>query len=244
MNNTHSVTVDQLTRKFGSFVAVDQISFQVYQGEIFGFLGANGAGKTTTIKMLCGLLLPTSGAGTVAGFDIYRQTNEIKQNVGYMSQKFSLYDDLTVNENLEFYAGIYGVSGTEFKMVKQAVVEAIDLQSHLDKLTKSIPLGWKQRLALSCAIMHKPKILFLDEPTAGVDPISRRAFWSLIYELADNGTTVFVTTHYMDEAEYCNRLSIMHDGKIVAIGSPQQLKQSTSQSNMEDVFIKLVQGKI
>jgi ABC-2 type transport system ATP-binding protein len=244
MNNNYSVVVEELTRQFGSFVAVDHITFRIKFGEIFGFLGANGAGKTTTIRMLCGLLLPTSGKGSVADFDIYTQTDDIKQNIGYMSQKFSLYEDLTVAENLEFYGGIYGLSKSELKAASETIIESIHLQEYLHKLTRDIPLGWKQRLALSCAILHKPKILFLDEPTGGVDPISRREFWNLIYDLAENGTTIFVTTHYMDEAEYCNRLSIMHDGKIIAIGSPQELKQSYQKEFIEDVFIDLVKKQL
>ena len=244
MENEFSVKVEELTRTFGDFVAVDHASFQVYKGEIFGFLGANGAGKTTTIKMLCGLLMPTSGTAYVSGFDIYKQTEEIKQNIGYMSQKFSLYEDLTVAENLEFYGGIYGLNNHELKIARNQAVHSTGLGDHLHKLTRDIPLGWKQRLALSCAIMHQPKILFLDEPTGAVDPISRRNFWSLIYDLADNGTTVFVTTHYMDEAEYCNRLSIMHDGKIIAIGSPRELKQDYHKETIEDVFIDLVKKQL
>jgi ABC-2 type transport system ATP-binding protein len=244
MENEFSVKVDELTRFFGNFVAVDHVSFQVYKGEIFGFLGANGAGKTTTIKMLCGLLMPTSGTAYVSGFDIYKQTEEIKQNIGYMSQKFSLYEDLTVKENMEFYGGIYGLDKDELKNARDQAVESTGLSDHLHKLTRDIPLGWKQRLALSCAIMHQPKIIFLDEPTGGVDPISRRNFWSLIYDLAYNGTTVFVTTHYMDEAEYCNRLSIMHDGKIIAIDSPRELKQSYQKETIEEVFIDLVKKQL
>lgn len=244
MENYFSVEVENLTRTFGDFVAVDHITFQVRYGEIFGFLGANGAGKTTTIRMLCGLLLPTSGKGKVANFDIYSQTEQIKQNIGYMSQKFSLYEDLTVRENLEFYGGIYGLTNHELRIAKEEAVRSTGLGDHLDKLTRDIPLGWKQRLALSCAILHQPKILFLDEPTGGVDPISRRNFWSLIYDLADGGTTVFVTTHYMDEAEYCNRLSIMHDGKIIALGSPQELKQQLGKKTIEEVFIELVRSEL
>lgn len=244
MENHFSVKVKELTRLFGNFIAVDHVSFQVYKGEIFGFLGANGAGKTTTIRMLCGLLMPTSGLAYVSGFDIYRQTEEIKQNIGYMSQRFSLYEDLTVEENMEFYGGIYGLNNHELKIARDQVVQSIGLGDHLHKLTRDIPLGWKQRLALSCAIIHQPQILFLDEPTGGVDPISRRNFWSLIYDLADRGTTVFVTTHYMDEAEYCNRLSIMHDGKIIAIGSPRDLKQSYQKESIEDVFIDLVMKQL
>ncbi|MCI0515679.1 ABC transporter ATP-binding protein [candidate division KSB1 bacterium] len=240
MTREISVEVSELTRNFGNFVAVDHVSFQVHDGEIFGFLGANGAGKTTTIKMLCGLLLPTSGTGFVEGFNIYTQTEKIKQNIGYMSQKFSLYEDLTVNENLEFYGGIYGLAGREFSAARAQAIQYTGLAAHVNKLTRAIPLGWKQRLALSCAIMHQPKILFLDEPTGGVDPISRREFWKLIYDLAAGGTTVFVSTHYLDEAEYCNRLSIMHDGKIIAIDSPQGLKARYQQPTIEDVFITLV----
>lgn len=244
MENHISVNVEDLTRTFGEFVAVDHVSFQVYTGEIFGFLGANGAGKTTTIKMLCGLLMPTSGSAYVSGFDIYKQTEQIKQNIGYMSQKFSLYEDLTVLENLEFYGGIYGLNNHQLKMARDQAVQSTGLGDHLKKLTRDIPLGWKQRLALSCAIMHLPKILFLDEPTGGVDPNSRRNFWSLIYDLAESGTTVFVTTHYMDEAEYCNRLSIMHDGKIIAIGSPRELKQQLGKKTIEEVFIELVRREL
>ncbi len=238
---TPSVQVEELTRKFGEFTAVDHISFTVQQGKIFGFLGANGAGKTTTIKMLCGLLLPTSGKGYVAGFDIYSQTDQIKQNIGYMSQKFSLYDDLLVRENLEFYGGIYGLDKQELRVAMASSITATGLADHLDKLTGDIPIGWKQRLALTCAILHRPKILFLDEPTSGVDPISRHQFWRLIYDMAEKGTTVFVTTHYLEEAEYCNRLSIMHDGRIMDIGAPQQLKEKYHKSSIEEVFIHLVQ---
>lgn len=244
MENNASVIAKDLSRRFGKFVAVDAISFTVSRGEIFGFLGANGAGKTTTIKMLCGLLLPSSGTATVAGFDIYRQTDAIKQNIGYMSQKFSLYEDLTVLENIEFYGGIYGLSRQELKIAGEKAIQATGLGDHVKKLTRDIPLGWKQRLALSCAILHRPQILFLDEPTGGVDPISRREFWHLIYELAEAGTTVFVTTHYMDEAEYCNRLSIMHDGKIIALGAPGELKSQHGQNTIEDVFIALVKSRI
>jgi ABC-2 type transport system ATP-binding protein len=236
----YSVQVENLTRRFGSFVAVDSISFTVSDGEIFGFLGANGAGKTTTIRMLCGLLMPSSGSGYVEGFDIYTQSDQIKQNIGYMSQKFSLYNDLMVRENLEFYGGIYGLDRRQLESAIETTAAATNLTEHLGKFTRDLPAGWKQRLALSCAILHKPKILFLDEPTGGVDPISRHEFWNLIYGLAESGTTVFVTTHYMDEAEYCNRLSIMHDGRIMEIGAPQALKEKYHKSTMEDVFIELV----
>lgn len=240
MDNAYSVEVNDLTKKFGRFVAVDHISFFVRDGEIFGFLGANGAGKTTTIRMLCGLILPTSGQGRVEGLDIYTQTEAIKQNIGYMSQKFSLYDDLTVEENLVFYGGIYGMPSSELSLACEAVIRRMDLGGQVKKMTRSLPAGWKQRLALSCAILHQPKILFLDEPTGGVDPISRRAFWDIIHQLAESGTTIFVTTHYMDEAEYCNRLSIMHEGRIIALGSPMELKERYQQPTVERVFIDLV----
>jgi ABC-2 type transport system ATP-binding protein len=239
-----SVEVEKLTRRFGSFTAVDGISFQVRDGEIFGFLGANGAGKTTTIKILCGLLLPTSGRGSVEGFDIATQSDEIKRHIGYMSQKFSLYDDLTVLENLKFYGGIYGLSGEDFRRALEKAAEFTDLSMHYGRMTRDIPLGWKQRLALTSCLLHRPKVLFLDEPTGGVDPISRREFWRLIYELAEAGTTVFVTTHYMDEAEYCNRLSIMHEGRIAAVGSPKELKRRFGGKTIEDVFVGLIQGKL
>jgi ABC-2 type transport system ATP-binding protein len=244
MNPSNSVVVENLTRRFGGFTAVDNISFSVRDGEIFGFLGANGAGKTTTIKMLCGLLLPTSGRGTVEGFDIFTETDAIKRVIGYMSQRFSLYDDLTVFENLEFYGGIYGLSGDPFQSALEQAAAFTGLKSLYRRLPREIPTGWKQRLALSAAMLHKPRLLFLDEPTGGVDPISRREFWRLIHDLAEAGTTVFVTTHYMDEAEYCNRLSIMHDGKIVAVGSPQELKQRYRKTTMEDVFVDLVLRRI
>ena len=244
MTSSYSVEVEHLTRRFDRFTAVDDISFQVRDGEIFGFLGANGAGKTTTIRMLCGLLLPTSGRGLVEGFDIATQSEEIKSHIGYMSQKFSLYDDLTVHENLEFYGGIYGLSGDAFRRALEKSAIFTGLKTHYGRMTRDIPLGWKQRLALTCSLLHQPKVLFLDEPTGGVDPISRREFWRLIYELAEAGTTVFVTTHYMDEAEYCNRLSIMHEGKIAAIGSPQELKKRFEKKTVEDVFVDLIRDKI
>ena len=237
-----SVSAENLTRRFGSFVAVDNISFEVNEGEIFGFLGANGAGKTTTIRILCGLLLPSSGHGWVGGFDILTQTEQIKQHIGYMSQKFSLYQDLTLRENIMFYGGVYGLAHNELREKCTETLESMEITEHADRITRDIPLGWKQRLALSCAILHKPKILFLDEPTGGVDPISRREFWHLIYQLAEASTTVFVTTHYMDEAEHCHRLSIMHEGKIVAIGAPAELKEKHGKSSVEEVFIELVKG--
>ncbi|HOC24286.1 MAG TPA: ABC transporter ATP-binding protein [bacterium] len=242
MDNPYSVTVEELSRRFGDFVAVDRVTFSVRDGEIFGFLGANGAGKTTVIRMLCGLLLPTSGKARVAGYDIYTESGRIKEKIGYMSQKFSLYDDLTVAQNLEFYGGIYGLGRAELGRAITAAIATTDLGAHLGKLTRDIPAGWKQRLALSCAILHRPKLLFLDEPTGGVDPISRRAFWGVIYDLAEQGTTVFVTTHYMDEAEYCNRLSIMHAGRLIAIGSPGELKARYHKRSIEELFIDLVRG--
>ncbi len=239
MNNI-SVAVKDLTRAFGDFVAVDHISFQVLDGEIFGFLGANGAGKTTTIRMLCGLLLPTAGSATIEGLDVYEHSYDIKKMIGYMSQKFSLYEDLTVSENIEFFGGIYGLKNRDLLNAQEKALEKYNLQQHRNRLTRDLPAGWKQRLALACSTLHEPKILFLDEPTGGVDPISRREFWKIIYDLTDKGTTVFVTTHYMDEAEYCHRLSIMHAGKIMALGEPHELKQRYNKETIQDVFIELV----
>jgi len=233
------ITADLLTRRFGDFTAVDAISFDVHKGEIFGFLGANGAGKTTAMRMLSGLLLPTSGKATVAGFDVYKENEKIKQNIGYMSQKFSLYEDLTVRENIRFYAGIYGKSNSFIKEKTEIVLKQLHLSAEADKLVKSLPLGWKQKLAFSVAIFHEPQIVFLDEPTGGVDPVARREFWQLIYQAADSGITVFVTTHYMDEAEYCNRVSIMVDGRIDAMDTPQQLKKMYNANSMDEVFLKL-----
>ncbi|HAR63441.1 MAG: ABC transporter ATP-binding protein [Candidatus Margulisiibacteriota bacterium] len=240
MESNYAVEVEHLTRRFGSFVAVNNVSFAVKQGEIFGFLGANGAGKTTTIRMLCGLLLPTSGKAYVAGYDLYTESEKIKLNIGYMSQKFSLYEDLTVRENIEFYGGVYGLSRKAIKLKIEELLAYLHLWDHADDLTGSLPVGWKQRLALSTAILHDPPIIFLDEPTSGVDPISRRNFWLLIYELAEKGKTIFVTTHYMDEAEYCNRLSIMKDGKIAEIDEPQRLKEKYNLTTMQDVFLAIV----
>ncbi len=239
MEETNAITVEHLTKKFGDFKAVDDISFDVKKGEIFGFLGANGAGKTTAMRMLCGLSIPTSGKAAVAGFDVYYQTEKIKKNIGYMSQKFSLYEDLTVKENIRFYAGIYVKSNEFIKEKTAAVIKSLHLENEADKLVKSLPLGWKQKLAFSVAIFHEPEIVFLDEPTGGVDPVTRREFWGMIYEAADNGITVFVTTHYMDEAEYCNRVSIMVDGRIEAMDTPQQLKKTYEAEFMDDVFLKL-----
>src|SRR5678816_3535629 len=215
--NNKAITCNNLTKQFGNFKAVDQITFDVEQGEIFGFLGANGAGKTTAMRMLCGLSFPTSGKATVAGFDVYKQQEKIKASIGYMSQKFSLYENLTVFENIEFYGGVYGLSRSEIKQRGEEMVSTLGLSNEAKKLVGELPVGWKQKLAFSVAIFHRPKIVFLDEPTGGVDPVTRRQFWDLIYEAASNGITVFVTTHYMDEAEYCNRVSIMVDGKVGAL---------------------------
>ncbi|MGB7529391.1 ABC transporter ATP-binding protein [Sphingobacterium cellulitidis] len=236
------IKTDKLTKKFGDFIATNAISFEVYKGEIFGFLGANGAGKTTAMKMLCGLSKPSSGEASIAGFDIYKQTEEIKKNIGYMSQKFSLYEDLSVNENIDFFAGIYGLSNKELKTKKAVLLQTLGLESEAKKLVGSLPLGWKQKLAFSVAIIHDPKIVFLDEPTGGVDPVTRRQFWDLIYAASANGITVFVTTHYMDEAEYCNRISMMVDGEIKALDSPINLKKQFGVETMDEVFYDLARG--
>jgi ABC-2 type transport system ATP-binding protein len=239
MTTNNVISVDKLTKRFGSFVAVDEISFEVKKGEIFGFLGANGAGKTTAMRMLCGLSMPTEGKAIVAGFDVYTQTEQIKKNIGYMSQKFSLYEDLTVKENIRFYAGIYGKTDDFIRQKTASVLQQLHLTNEANKLVGSLPLGWKQKLAFSVAIFHEPEIVFLDEPTGGVDPVTRREFWNMIYEAADNGITVFVTTHYMDEAEYCGRVSIMVDGKIEALDTPRLLKERFGAHSMDDVFLKL-----
>jgi ABC-2 type transport system ATP-binding protein len=239
MQNKPVIEVENLVKKFGSFVANDHLTFNVSKGEIFGFLGANGAGKTTAMRILCGLLSPTSGKATVAGFDVYHQPNKIKQNIGYMSQKFSLYEDLTVKENFRFYGGIYGLSTSRIEERTNELLGRLDLLQVLNQPTKSLPLGWKQKLAFSLAIIHNPSIVFLDEPTGGVDPITRRQFWDMIYETAIRGITVFVTTHYMDEAEYCQRVSIMVDGRIEALDTPVMLKQTYSAKSMDEVFLKL-----
>jgi ABC-2 type transport system ATP-binding protein len=236
------ITVKNLVKKFGSFVANDHLTFEVKKGEIFGFLGANGAGKTTAIKILCGLSYPTSGELKVAGFDIYRQREKVKQNIGYMSQRFSLYDDLTVFENIRFYGGIYGLRKKEIDARSHALMQQLGFESARDKLIRDIPLGWKQKLAFSVAILHNPKIVFLDEPTGGVDPITRRQFWDMIYQAAHDGITVFVTTHYMDEAEYCDRVSIMVDGRIAALDTPDNLKKQFDAPSMNEVFIKLARA--
>ena len=219
----NAISVKNLTKQFGSFTAVDHISFDVAKGEIFGFLGANGAGKTTAMRMLCGLSFPTSGEASVAGFDLYRQAEDIKKSIGYMSQKFSLYEDLTLKENIRFYGGIYGLTDLQIKSKTDFMLEHLGLKDKVNTLVKSLPLGWRQKLAFSVAMVHDPQIVFLDEPTGGVDPITRREFWTMIYEAAHHGTTVFVTTHYMDEAEYCNRVSIMVDGRVDALGTPSMV---------------------
>ncbi|MEI7472614.1 MAG: ABC transporter ATP-binding protein [Chitinophagaceae bacterium] len=238
------ITADKLTKTFGDFKAVDQISFEVTKGEIFGFLGANGAGKTTAMRMLCGLSLPTSGKATVAGFDVYEETEKIKQNIGYMSQKFSLYEDLTVKENMRFYGGIYGMSNKYIKTKTAEILSQLHIQKEENVLVKSLPLGWKQKLAFSVAIFHEPSIVFLDEPTGGVDPVARREFWNMIYQAAAEGITIFVTTHYMDEAEYCNRVSIMVDGKIEALDAPTALKIKYQAKSMDEVFLKLARKAV
>ncbi len=237
-----AISVQNLTKQFGSFTAVDQITFDVEQGEIFGFLGANGAGKTTAMRMLCGLSLPTSGEATVAGFDLYKNPEKIKQSIGYMSQKFSLYEDLTIRENIRFYGGIYGLSNLEIKTKTERLVTSLKLEDKINSLVKSLPLGWKQKLSFSVAMIHDPRIVFLDEPTGGVDPITRREFWTMIFEAASRGTTVFATTHYMDEAEYCNRVSIMVDGQIAALGAPLELKTKYAAKDMGEVFLQLARG--
>lgn len=236
------IVCKELTKRFGDFYAVNNISFEVNRGEIFGFLGANGAGKTTAMRILCGLSYPSSGSATVAGFDVYRQQDEIKKNIGYMSQKFSLYENLTVSENIEFYGGVYGLSRAVIRERSAALIQTLGLEKEAKKLVGELPLGWKQKLAFSVAIFHRPQIVFLDEPTGGVDPVTRRQFWDMIYEAAAGGITVFVTTHYMDEAEYCNRVTIMVDGKIEALDAPQALKQRFGAGNMEEVFYQLARS--
>lgn len=230
------IETDSLTKRFGTFTAVDHISFEVGEGEIFGFLGANGAGKTTAMRMLCGLSTPTSGKARVAGFDVYKETEQIKRHIGYMSQKFSLYGDLKVWENIRLYGGIYGLPKKKLAEKTDELLDVLDLEGERNTLVDALPLGWKQKLAFSVAIIHDPRIVFLDEPTGGVDPVTRRQFWELIYKAAERNITVFVTTHYMDEAEYCNRVSIMVDGKIEALDSPAALKSSFHAENMNDVF--------
>lgn len=237
-----AIRAEQLTKNFGDFTAVDQITMEVEQGEIFGFLGANGAGKTTAMKMLTGLLSPSNGKATVSGYDVYTESEKIKKSIGYMSQKFSLYDDLTPEENITFYGGVYGLDGKQLRSKRDELIESVGLGSFRKKLVGALPLGWKQKLAFAIAIIHEPKIVFLDEPTGGVDPVTRRQFWERIYEVAEQGVTVFVTTHYMDEAEYCDRVSIMVDGKIEAIDSPKRLKQQFDTGSIEQVFIRLARS--
>lgn len=240
MNHNNTViSVKDLSKQFGSFTAVDKINFEVYRGEIFGFLGANGAGKTTAMRMLCGLSKPSSGIAHVSGFDVYTQAENIKKNIGYMSQKFSLYEDLTIRENIHFFGGIYGLSDQVLKDKSTMLIQKLGLAQNANTLVGALPLGWKQKLAFSVAIIHQPSIVFLDEPTGGVDPITRRQFWDLIYEAADDGITIFVTTHYMDEAEYCNRISMMVDGKIAALDRPSVLKQQFNATTMDEVFYQL-----
>jgi ABC-2 type transport system ATP-binding protein len=247
MNHSNATTViatSGLTKRFGQFVAVDAITFDVQRGEIFGFLGANGAGKTTAMRMLCGLLRPTAGQATVVGFDVYRESEKIKRNIGYMSQRFSLYEDLTVWENIRFYGGIYGLSLADIRVHGGALLQRLGMEGQAKAIVSSLPLGWKQKLAFSIALMHQPQLVFLDEPTGGVDPVIRRQFWEMIYEAAAGGTTVFVTTHYMDEAEYCNRVSVMVDGRIEAMGSPAQLKTDYTARTMEEVFLQLARRAV
>jgi ABC-2 type transport system ATP-binding protein len=239
MAQEYIITTRDLTKRFGDFTAVDAISFNVNKGEIFGFLGANGAGKTTAMRMLCGLSKPTSGNASIAGFDLYTQTEKIKRSIGYMSQKFSLYEDLTIKENIRFYGGIYGKSDAFIKEKTNFLLHELHLENEANKLVGSLPLGWKQKLAFSVAIFHEPQIVFLDEPTGGVDPVTRREFWNMIYQASETGITIFVTTHYMDEAEYCNRVSIMVDGRIEALGTPAALKSTYNAATMDEVFLKL-----
>jgi len=238
------ITARDLTRKFGNFTAVDHISFDVKKGEIFGFLGANGAGKTTAMRMLTGLLVPTEGEAKVSGLDVYSEAEKIKKRIGYMSQKFSLYEDLTVRENIRLYAGIYGLSDLAIREKTDQLIKMLNMQDLKNKKIGSLPLGWKQKLAFSVALIHEPDVVFLDEPTGGVDPITRRQFWEQIYKVADGGTTVFVTTHYMDEAEYCDRVSIMVDGRIDALDTPLGLKQKFNANDIEEVFITLARGAL
>lgn len=237
-----AIKTEQLSRNFGAFTAVDRLSFEVKQGEIFGFLGANGAGKTTAMKMLTGLLSPSSGSAIVNGFDVYTESEQIKKSIGYMSQKFSLYNDLTVEENIRFYGGIYGVPPQKLEAKIHEVIESVGLDDIRKSMVSSLPLGWKQKLAFSVSILHEPRIVFLDEPTGGVDPVTRRQFWESIYKAAEEGITMFVTTHYMDEAEYCDRVSIMVDGQIKALDQPEGLKEQYRADSIEEVFIQLARG--
>jgi ABC-2 type transport system ATP-binding protein len=242
-DSSFAVEIKDITRRFGKFTAVDKVSFNVHKGEIFGFLGANGAGKTTLIRMLCGILSPTSGQATVAGYNIYDQTEQIKKNIGYMSQKFSLYDDLTISENIDFFGGIYGISNQVLEERKKDLLQRVGLSDYSNRLTKDLPLGFKQRLALGSSLLHDPPIIFLDEPTSGVDPKARRSFWDLIYETCEMGKTVFVTTHFMDEAEYCHRVSILRDGRLIALDNPGALKKKYDKLTMQEVFVHIVKEK-
>lgn len=242
MNNNNVIQVENLTKMFGQFTAVNKISFQVGKGEVFGFLGANGAGKTTAMKMLIGISKPTSGEARVAGFDVKSHAEDVKKNIGYMSQKFSLYNDLTIKENITFFGGIYGLEKSVIKKKTQALIEELGLHEVADKLVRSLPLGWKQKVAFSVALLHNPKVIFLDEPTSGVDPITRRQFWEMIYREASKGVTIFVTTHYMDEAEYCDRVSIMVEGIIEALDTPKNLKAQFKVDSMNEVFLKLARN--
>ena len=237
----NAIEVENLTKRFGSYTAVDHISFEVPQGKIFGFLGPNGSGKSTTIRMLCGVLTPTEGSAALLGYDVTKNIEKVKQNIGYMSQKFSLYEDLSVKENLDFYAGIYGLDYKQSKVRKKGILAMAGLEGKENVLTANLSGGWKQRLALGCALIHKPKILILDEPTAGVDPVSRRIFWEMIYTLAREGITILVTTHYMDEAESCDEVAFIFNSKLIAIGTPKELIQKEKVTSLEDVFIEYVQ---
>jgi ABC-2 type transport system ATP-binding protein len=241
-DSSFSIQAEKLTKRFGDFTAVNEITMNVKRGEIFGFLGANGAGKTTAMRMLCGLSTPTAGEAVIAGCNVYKEVEQIKKRIGYMSQKFSLYEDLTIVENVEFFGGIYGMPRADLKNKSEALITKLGLQKEVKKLVGSLPLGWKQKLSFSVAILHQPEIVFLDEPTGGVDPITRRQFWNLIYDAADTGITVFVTTHYLDEAEYCNRISIMVDGSIAALDTPTNLKKKFNTESMDDVFYELARG--
>jgi len=239
--NGDSVVIEHLSKRFGDFVAVSDVNLRVAKGEIFGFLGPNGAGKSTTIRILCGLLAPTEGRAMVAGFDVAVEPEKVRENIGYMSQRFSLYDDLTVEENIDFFSGIYGVEKAKRPARKEYALEMAGLQGQEKTMTRTLSGGWKQRLALGCAILHEPPIVFLDEPTSGVDPIARRAFWDLIYQLSEAGQTVFVTTHYMDEAEYCHRIALLYHGKMIALGTPVELKTAMNKSSMEEVFVASIE---
>lgn len=238
-NTNFVITANKLTKQFGDFIAVNEITFSVSKGEIFGFLGANGAGKTTAIKMLCGLSSPSSGDATIAGFDVYSDVENIKKSIGYMSQHFSLYQDMTIRENIRFYGGIYGLSNKEIKDRSADLISKLGLEDYANRMVGDLPLGWKQKLSFSIAILHDPSIVFLDEPTSGVDPITRRQFWELIYEAAKRGITVFVTTHYLEEAEYCDRVSIMVDGDMKELDTPNNLMKKYNKSSMQDVFLQL-----